>query len=361
MSYARINTYASCPRRFRLIYLDKREQRGSDFNRTSRGEEFHRVVERTLTEYIGVRMPELRYDELVSRAALYLRRRPQASKTGFRQALRFLSKTFPKDVEILGVERKLSFTINGIPFYGIVDLVLKYPDSTYEIVDYKTGHRSPTMEQLHIYSIPLIQERHCDSIRFRIICVDRKSHYVWSHDKSQMAASAQHILNLVQTIRDDRHFVPNTGPHCRDCSMSHMCSREERVDSTGLVTPVRLTHLSTAYEWKQGTVPPRTASRSRKSSVPGRKAGTGTSFELVQAQTQYRCSHTGRVIEVGEYHFSNHHGRRLCCHAFAELYPAFASQLSQKGTQKRKGKTQEVMPDWLRGFTSEAPRGTEKK
>jgi CRISPR/Cas system-associated exonuclease Cas4 (RecB family) len=336
VSYARISTYASCPRRFRLIYLDKQERHDEGFNRTGRGEMFHLAAERTLTKYIGIRIQELEYSALTSEVIRYLRRLPQERRTRFRQALRFLSKTFPKDVEILGVEEKLSFTVNDIPFYGIVDLILRYPDGTYEIVDYKTGHRPPMMEQLHIYSIPLIQANSCESIRFRIICVDRRSHYVWSHDKSQMAASAQNILGLVQTIRDDRQFTPNIGPHCRDCSMSHVCDPGESPDSIGFVSPVKLTRLSAAHEWKEGTIPPRKARHSRKASLSGKKTGTGASFELVPAKTQYRCSHTGRVIEAGEYHFTNHHGKRLCCHAFEELYPSLESHLSQKGTPKGK-------------------------
>lgn len=56
----------------------------------------------------------------------------------------------------------------------------------------------------------------------------------------------------------------------------------------------------------------------------------GLSYSMCRAKGEYKCHHTERHIHTGEYHFVNHHGKRLCVYAFKELYPEWAKQLKQK-------------------------------
>jgi len=282
-SYARISTYNSCPCRFKLIYLDKHTPCSSGFLNHSKGKAFHRAVEKYFKKYLGEIITKLDYREIVNEAfnLRYLRKTEwywsierkeleNRKRKIFRDNARFFCKTFPESVEIVAVEQKLSFTVDKVKFYGIADLVLRYPDGRLEIVDYKTGMRLPTKEQLEIYSIPFTQGKDYSSISLRVICVDRQSHYRWSQDKEEMIKSSRNILSIVNTMMNDNSFVPCIGSHCKNCSMGHVCEYSENYEKNGEVSnnSNKLTRLTSIYEWKQGVIPPKSVkSKSNKETI----------------------------------------------------------------------------------------------
>ncbi len=269
VSYTRISTYASCPHRFKLIYMDRKKciepmYWSSPFG--SKGKILHQAVETYLREYLGQTVPKLDYREIVNEAfkLYYLKNNKQywspkkkefenRKRKKFRDNAKFLCKTLPKEAEIIAIEKELTFHMDKIKFYGIVDLVLKYPDGHLEIVDYKTGLRLPTKEQPEIYSIPFVNNSHCPSISFRIICVDRECHYRWSQNRNEMVESSGNILRIVNTITDDKTFAPAIASHCQNCSVQHVCIHSEKykTNSKKVHTKTNLTKLSSKYEWKQ--------------------------------------------------------------------------------------------------------------
>lgn len=59
----------------------------------------------------------------------------------------------------------------------------------------------------------------------------------------------------------------------------------------------------------------------RKQAPVTKRRDQGLSYSMCRAKGEYKCHHTERHIHTGEYHFVNHHGKRLCVDAFKELYP----------------------------------------
>jgi len=266
VSYTRMSTYASCPHRFKLIYLDRNKSIeptfwGSPF--ASKGKVFHQSVEEYLKEYLGQRMPRLDYRGIVNQAfkLYYLKNNKQhwslkrkefenKKRKKFRDNAKFLCATLPKEAEIIAIEKKLSFQIDNIKFYGIVDLVLRYPNGHLEIIDYKTGQKMPIKEQLEIYSIPFTNKSDYSSISYRVICVDRESHYRWFHDRNEMIESSKNILHIVKTITEDKTFAPAIASHCRNCSVQHVCIHSEKYKANGKMVRTRniLTKLSSKHK-----------------------------------------------------------------------------------------------------------------
>ncbi|MGB8225416.1 MAG: PD-(D/E)XK nuclease family protein [Sedimentisphaerales bacterium] len=353
VSYARISTYNSCPHRFKLIYLDKHDAGSSGFLNYSKGAAFHMAIERYLKKYLGKLVTGLDYKEIVNEAfnLRYLkspkwywspdrRGRENIKRKKFRDNAKFFCKTFPENVKIVAVEQELPFTVDKIKFYGIADLIIRYPDDHIEIVDYKTGERLPIKEQLEIYSIPYTQGKDCPSISFRIICVDRQSHYRWSQNKIEMIKNSKNILSIVNTIMSDSSFVPCIGSHCKNCSMGHICKYSKNYEKNGEVSNIsnKLTRLTPIYEWKHGVVPPKSVkSKLNNSSTP--KKYQGLSYSLSQATREYECWKTKRHIQIGEYHFVDHKGKRFCIDAFRESYPDRANELIKKKQDKLERKT----------------------
>jgi putative RecB family exonuclease len=275
VSYKRISTYNSCPYRFKLIYLDKHTAGSSGFLNYSKGAAFHGAVEKYLKKYLGEIITKLDYKEIVNEAfnLKYFRKTEwcwNLRRKKFRDNTRFFCKTFPESVEIVAVEQELSFTVDNVKFYGVADLIIRYPDGRLEIVDYKTGMRLPIKEQLEIYSIPFTQGKDYLSISFRVICVDRQSHYRWSQNKEEMIKSSRNILSIVNTMMNDNSFVPCIGSHCNNCSMGHVCEFSENYEKNGEVSnnSNKLTRLTSIYEWKQGVIPPKSVkSKSNKETI----------------------------------------------------------------------------------------------
>ncbi|MHC4558359.1 MAG: RecB family exonuclease [Planctomycetota bacterium] len=336
VSYTRIATYNSCPQRFKLIYMDKN---AGDEDRYwyKGGTAFHEFMEYYFKQYIGSVIGSLDYNEFIKGRQWYFNEVwDEKSKKRRRKMVRFTCRTFPKNVEIVAVEKKLSFKANNIRFFGIVDLVLKYPDGTIEIVDFKTGLRLPIREQLESYSIPFTQYQDFSKIDFRVICPDRQSHYRWSLNREEVAERRKHILDIVNTIMNDNEFAPTINSACSRCSVRYACEhsgihkKNQRVSNKNN----RLTKLNIRYEWKQGVTPPKTAHSKPKShggkTKNKKKRDRGLSYSLSQAKNKYKCLKTGRPIKVGEYHFVNHHGKRFCVDSFSELYPKRAKQLIEK-------------------------------
>jgi len=138
VSYTRIATYNSCPFRFKLIYLDKHYTSSTGFLDYSKGTAFHIAVAQYLIKYLGKVIPKLDYKEIVDEAfrLRYLRKTEwhwspnrkefeNKKRRIFRDNAKFICKTFPENVEIVAVEQELSFTVDKVKFYGIIDLILE--------------------------------------------------------------------------------------------------------------------------------------------------------------------------------------------------------------------------------------------
>jgi len=347
VSYARIATYNSCPRRFKLIYLDKKIGYGFNERWYRGGKAFHEIMEDYLSKHVGSVISSLDYNEFIRKRMRYFNKMRHIDGKKLRKGFRFTCRTFPKDVEIFAVEKELSFKANNINFYGIVDLVLKYPDGKIEIVDYKTGFGLPVKEQLEIYSIPFTQYQDFSKVNFRVICPYKQSHYRWSLDREKMTERRQHILGIVNTIINDSNFDPSISSACSRCSVGYACKYSEIYKETKRVSGKKnkLTRLTSAYEWKKGVMPPKIKNQRLKSkeNKTNTRKGRGSSYSYSQAKNRYECFKTRRPIQVGEYHFVNRHGKRFCVDTFKELYPEIAKQLMEKRKETSVDKRTDVL------------------
>jgi CRISPR/Cas system-associated exonuclease Cas4 (RecB family) len=193
--------------------------------------------------------------------------RNREKTTNFRNMAKFFCETLPQDVEITAIEKELRFKAEGINFFGIVDLVLKYPDGHIEIVDYKTGMRRPTKEQLEIYAIPFSEDGKKQlPISFRVICPGRKSHYLWTLSPEKVEEKRERILDMVRVILNDTEFKPTSLAVCRDCGVKNACNYggKKSLPTEGEnIRPFDLTRLSRTYEWKPAPVGCRTTKSRR--------------------------------------------------------------------------------------------------
>jgi RecB family exonuclease len=138
ISYSRVNTYLFCPYKYKLIYIDNL------YAPVNADVTFGHIVHRTLEQFcIG---KEESYDTLID---CYNKSWKNDGFVSPQQAFEYYIRgnkilesyyeSFKKsNTEIVYVEKPFETNIGKYRFIGIIDRIDKYPDGTYEVMDYKT-------------------------------------------------------------------------------------------------------------------------------------------------------------------------------------------------------------------------------
>ncbi|MDR2666182.1 MAG: PD-(D/E)XK nuclease family protein [Endomicrobium sp.] len=138
ISYSRINLYLFCHYKYKLVYLD------NIYVPISVDITFGRIIHKTLEQFHRF--------EKSNRDLLFECYNNSWRNDGFvnpqqifeyyqrgKQMLENYYRSFKEsDTEVLYVEKAFDTNIGKYKFIGIIDRVDRYPDGTYEIIDYKT-------------------------------------------------------------------------------------------------------------------------------------------------------------------------------------------------------------------------------
>ena len=161
-SYSSVNSYHQCPKQFKLSYIDALPRVDNAFS------EWGTLMHYLLEQYFSGKMEffELSqayvdlYKEYV-KCTFPPNRWVNLNESYYAQGKEYLDNfdgVF-EDCEILSVEEKLSL-IEGRPFVGVIDLVLRAPDGSYWVADHKSKKNFKSkketaeyLRQLYLYSI----------------------------------------------------------------------------------------------------------------------------------------------------------------------------------------------------------------
>ena len=165
-SYSRIKSFESCPYGFFLKYIKKLKSGRQFFS--DYGSFIHSIIEQYL---LGL----MKKDELVPYYLARFKRAvgkppsPAIFKTYFTQGHAYLETIDFPHQEVMGVERKMEFEIDGKPFVGVLDYetkdedILSIGDNKSRTLKERSGRKKPTktdieldeyFRQLYLYSIP---------------------------------------------------------------------------------------------------------------------------------------------------------------------------------------------------------------
>lgn len=153
-SFSSVNTYNTCPQAFKLGYLDALPRQDNAFS--DWGTFMHSIMERYFKgelefyelskvyvdgygENVKCQFPPNRFCDLGQRYY-------DAGKT----YLDNFEGLF-EDYTVLGVEQRVQLDIDGRPFVGVIDLLLRSPDGIV-IVDHKSKGRWASKNELHEYA-----------------------------------------------------------------------------------------------------------------------------------------------------------------------------------------------------------------
>ncbi|HWQ22104.1 MAG TPA: PD-(D/E)XK nuclease family protein [Clostridia bacterium] len=207
LSYSRVSTYAECPRKFELKYVQKIPEPAHWY--FSYGKSIHAVLERLLSCH-------LREDGLLygDDAALFPTSLSQLLDENWltegyadpvdeqrkrRQALRVLTAFFPVFQstwqQTIYVEHLINTKIDGIPFVGIVDRIDRIDDNAIRIVDYKSAKpREASALTSHRFQVALYASALSQLNEFRGKRFILQTYYLRENVKAEMDAGAENCI-----------------------------------------------------------------------------------------------------------------------------------------------------------------------
>jgi putative RecB family exonuclease len=249
-SHSRLNTWESCPLKFRLRYIEKRPATVTGIEALL-GNLVHESLEHL---YLAVREGRVPPEEEIQTvfASLWSERcddtvrivRRNMSREDYRRrGEKFLAdyyrahQPFDKD-ETLGTEVRVEMDLDpagGYPFVGFVDRLARAADGAIEIHDYKTSATLPSDEklrsdrQLRLYALALRSE-YPEETPFRLVW-----NYLAHGRRIPMPSVAEEnervrrdAVRLIDEIRAAREFPPRESALCDWCEYRLECPVGQR-------------------------------------------------------------------------------------------------------------------------------------
>lgn len=158
-SFSRLNAYHQCPYGWKLHYLDDVAQVGSGF--ADWGSLCHSIFEDyekgNLADFELLDAYEERYPQYMQNDFPPIRGIPMADRYYERGRELFASfPGFPENWEVLGVELRVDFEIDGNQFVGFIDLLVRdKEDGRLIVIDHKSKSKFKSPEEQAHYAIQL--------------------------------------------------------------------------------------------------------------------------------------------------------------------------------------------------------------
>ncbi|MPM14176.1 hypothetical protein SDC9_60536 [bioreactor metagenome] len=241
-SYSSVNSYHQCPRQFKLSYIDALPRVDNAFS--DWGSFMHYLLE----QYFKGKL------EFFELSQLYVRDYKKNIKCTFppnkyvnlnesyynkgKEYLDNFDGDFD-DCEVLAVEQKVKLDINGRPFVGVIDLVLKKPDGSICITDHKSKSKMKNktelteyLRQLYLYSLWVKRQygEYPSELIFNMFRAGNK--IVHSFVEDELNAAVEWFTATIDSIYRDTEFVAKSDSFfCNHlCGVRHHCSYSDDYD-----------------------------------------------------------------------------------------------------------------------------------
>ncbi len=245
-SHSRIETYQSCPRQYKLKYIDKVEIEETESIEAFLGARVHETLERLYKDVRMTKIPNLEeviegfdraWDENWHDGVMIVRKQYDAEnyrQIGRNCLTRYYERYYPfNDATTIATEHRISFPIDDQGRYwiqGVIDRLAIRKDGTYEIHDYKTSGSLPSQQhidqdrQLALYQIG-VKQYWPDVEKIELIW-----HYLFfdvemrsKRTPEDLARVKAEVIDLINRIESDTEFKPFESPLCDWCPYPEFC------------------------------------------------------------------------------------------------------------------------------------------
>jgi putative RecB family exonuclease len=258
-SHSQLSTYETCPRQYKLAYVDKIEVETEGIE-AFMGSRVHEALEKLYRDLKVVKLNPL--EEILSfylqsweknwNGMIQIIRKNYSAedyrRLGEKCIIDYYKRYHPFDQgKTLGLEEYIYFPLEeekGYWIRGFIDRVALVDGAILEIHDYKTSNRLPTKEdvesdrQLAFYQMgvaekwPGVQEVR---LVWHYLTFDTEIHS--SRTPDQLLQLRQATLELIRRIEADRRFFPKEGPLCNWCDYQGFCPERRHLIAVGNLPP----------------------------------------------------------------------------------------------------------------------------
>jgi putative RecB family exonuclease len=256
LSYSSIDTYETCPAKFKFAYEDRLPRHPSPA--LSFGDSLHRALQCFHNRPVPV--PPAREELLEMLDAVWVSdgyRDASEERTYREHARQVLVQYHVENAERyripVALEFRFTIEIEGVQVNGMIDRMDRLPGGGYEIIDYKTNRRLPPLSrverdlQLSIYHLAAREVWGIDPERLTLYYLLPGQRMTTSRTPEDVDELRARIATVAERIGAGK-FEPRENPLCDWCDYQAMCPifrhRFERED--GDPTP-RMTEL--VDEW----------------------------------------------------------------------------------------------------------------
>jgi len=237
LSPTRICTYLECPRKYRYIYIDKLPRYFGARAYFSFGSSLHRALQ----EYHEAGGAQTQNAE-----ALISRLEQNWIGAGYESAEDERARLL-QGREILAAYHESAATQEGVTLYtekllridmgdyaltGRIDRLDSLPDGGLEVIDYKSGERLPTSEEvaddlpLAIYQLLCVRTFECPRVKASIYHLRTGSKVSTVRTAQEVEPVAEGIHALYARMRAEERYDPIVGDHCSHCDFLDRCRRQ---------------------------------------------------------------------------------------------------------------------------------------
>jgi len=228
-----LKTYLECKRKYYFQYLSKIK----DHNISIKPEAFEigNIIHNCLEE--AVKTKSLTNQFISNYFSTFQKNNPylvlelELWKKRLEKLIEYESMRKANGIEIFEVEKRFDLTYNGINIKGAIDRIDKYPDNTYEIIDYKTSsslkidtlktYEESTDFQLEFYYLAQRDKMIKDVCYYSLSDVVMKNEVVL---QEKLAVLDLHFLAL-KTEKVNFKCTDNLA-HCTFCAYKTICQRD---------------------------------------------------------------------------------------------------------------------------------------
>lgn len=221
-SYSRIGCFDDCPYRWYMKYIRGYKETPQFYS--SYGSFMHKLIEKFYRGEITKDEMQIRFLLDFSQEVKGVRPQDKTVQKYIQAGVQYLKNFKPFPFNLIEVEKKIEFDIDGIPFVGYIDY-LGEKDGNYYIIDNKSrdlkprsNRRKPTvkdneldemLKQLYIYSVAIKQEYGNFPKSLCFNCFKSNTFIEEPFNYEAYLKAIEWVKKSVEKIKDENEFPPN--------------------------------------------------------------------------------------------------------------------------------------------------------
>lgn len=231
LSYSSINTYETCPAKYRFQYEERLPTAPSPA--LSFGDSLHRALHRFHARPVPIAPSLGELLETLDEVWVSDGYADQAEEAAYRDhARQVLAQYHRENAEAYRIPAALEFRfeieVEGVTLSGVIDRMDRIPGGGYEIIDYKTNRRLPPRErverdlQLSIYHLAAREVWGIEPERLTLYYLLPGQRMTTARTRAHIDELRRRIATVAERIAAGR-FEPKQNPLCDWCAFRPRC------------------------------------------------------------------------------------------------------------------------------------------